>query len=116
MSEDIEPTNSEILNAINEFANKVETRFSGVDKRLYGIEQVESGLGEIKTEAFILKNTLDAKFTELWADIMSVIKKEDKKIKELGKAVKESDGISGKEYQRIFSMEPFPEVFPRAVE
>ena len=93
-----EPTNKEILGAINKFADKTEKRFGGLEDRMGKLEEdvgelksdvgeLKSDVGELKSE-MVTKDYLDEKLFDLRGDIISVVKKEDVKMGRLVEILK----------------------------
>jgi len=113
-----EPTNKEILGAINKFADKTEKRFSGLENRMGGLENrmggLEKDMGEMKTE-MVTKDYLDEKLFDLRGDIISVVKKEDVKMGKLVEILTEKKVITTKDAQAVLAMEPFAKLFPQSV-
>lgn len=74
-----EPTNKEILEAINAFSGETDKRFDGIDGRLDGID------GRLtKVEAtMVTKDYLDDKLSDLRGDLVVLMRKEDMKVKKL---------------------------------
>jgi len=109
-----ETTNKEILNAILKFAGKTEKRFGGLENRMGGFEdkmyRLEEIVGEIKTD-MLTKDYIDEKMFDWRGDIMSVIKKEDNKLRELANILKKKGAISKIDFEHVFSMDPFSQIF-----
>ena len=93
-----EPTNTEILHAINDFADHVEKRFDGVESRL---DKVESTM--------VTKDYLDDKLADLRGDLVVLMRKEDKKVMALIDILKERKLITDDDVKKIMAMEPFPQ-------
>ncbi|MFH0794292.1 MAG: hypothetical protein V2A74_09710 [bacterium] len=108
-----EPTNNEILEAINEFSTKVDGRFDKVDERL-GI--VEKDVSSLKTDVGYLKSNmvtkdhLDEKLTELKGEIILIIRKEDLKLTSLVELLRKNEAVTTDGQRQILSMEPFPQL------
>ncbi len=94
-----EPTNSEILEAINSFANKTEQRF----------QNIESDLSTVKS-TMVTKDYLDDKLTDLRGDLVVMLRKEDTKLKTLMDILKNKKLISEEEIKTVNALEPFPQL------
>ncbi len=119
---------NELESSINEFANKTERRFIGIEtniKEMKGeigemkgeIGEMKGEIGEMKGEIgnlkmdMLTKDYLDERLFDLRGDIISVIKGEDNKLKELAKILKEKGAISKADFEQVFSLAPFPQIF-----
>jgi hypothetical protein len=94
-----EPTNTEILVAINDFANKNEERLSGIEKNLR----------EIKS-TMVTKDYLDERLAVQKGDMITIIRKEDTKLIALIVKMVEKKLLSQNDAKEILSMEPFPDL------
>ena len=92
-----EPTNQDILSAINTFAQHTEERFTGIENRLFGVENklsgvenklsgveqrlsgVEQRLTTVET-TMVTKDYLDEKLGDLRGDMVVLMRKEDRKL------------------------------------
>jgi len=92
-----EPTNKEILDAINTYASGEEQRFN----------KLETELTAIKAN-MVTKEYLDDKLADLKGDIIVVIRKEDRKLAVLVDVLYERRVISDEDKKKILSLEPFP--------
>ena len=108
-----ETKKSEILEAINSFANDTEKRFDKVDQRF---DKVESDVSELKSDVgtlkdqMVTKDYLDDKLADLKGDLIILIKKEDKKLGELVEILREKNLLNDDDLKRILGMEPFPKI------
>lgn len=98
-----EPTNSDILEAINQFATHVEERFNGVEKRL---DRVESDMVYVKS-VMVTKDYLDDKLADLTSDLGMLIRKEDKKVNNFIRVVRQKKVISSQEAGSLLATGPF---------
>lgn len=87
-----ETTNSEILEAINEFSTKVDERFNKIEA------------------VMVTKDYLDEKLADLRGDLVVLIRKEDTKVKKLVDILLKRNIITESESKEIFTMEPFAQV------
>ena len=94
-----EPSNKEILEAINFFSTEVDKRFDKVDKRFNKIEST-----------MVTKDYLDDKLTDLRGDLVVLVRKEDFKVKKLVDILKKRNLLNDTEFNEIMSMEPFPQL------
>ena len=94
-----EPSNKEILEAINLFSTAIDKRFDKVDKRFNKIESV-----------MVTKDYLDDKLADLRGDLVVLLRKEDFKMKKLVDILKKRDLLNDIEFNEIMSMEPFPQL------
>lgn len=102
-----EPTNTDILEAINEFATKTEGRFN----------RIEQDVGAFKADVTTIKATmvdkdyLVRKLGSLKGDIILIMRKEDVKLRELVSILEEKHVLTKGEVQHILTMDPFPQLF-----
>lgn len=71
-SQNHEPTNAEILEAINDFSTRVEERFVGVEQHF---DRIEMTLFEIQKEIETIRHRLDS-FEQKWKEESDVYAKE----------------------------------------
>ncbi|MFA5318687.1 MAG: hypothetical protein WC323_04460 [Patescibacteria group bacterium] len=90
--ENQEPTNSEILEAINAFSSKNDER----------LQKIESTM--------VTKDYLDDKLTDLRGDLVVLVRKEDTKLKTLVSVLKNKNIISEEDVKTINALEPFPQL------
>lgn len=96
-----EPTNHEVLEAINDFSGNMDKRFNNL----------ESEVAFIKSE-MVTKDFLEDKLADLKGDIVILTRKEDTKVRELITILREKNILSDNDTKRILSMEPFPQLMP----
>ena len=101
-----ETSKNEILEAINEFSNRVDDKFDKVDERF---DKLEGRVGKIEA-TMVTKDYLDDKLADLRGDLVVLTRKEDGKVKELVKILQSKKVLNKSEVKRIFSMPPFPEL------
>jgi predicted nuclease with TOPRIM domain len=115
-----EPTNQEILEAINNFAghtegrfSKIEEKFDSIDKRFEKMDQrfdkIEKELVAVKSY-MVTKDYLDIKLADLRGDLVLLTRKEDTKLKTLVDVLCDKKVINEKDRKKIFKMEPFAEL------
>ncbi len=97
-----EPNNKEILEAINVFSSDNDKQLHSIKNKLQKIEN--------KTNALPTKDYLDEKLMNLRGDLIVLMRKEDTKLKELVKILKDKKVITTDEKKRVLSMEPFPQL------
>lgn len=91
-----EPTTTDILDAVQDFATSVDKQFDRVDRQF---ERVDKQLAEVKQDikeikaVMVTKDYLNEKLTDLRGDLTVLIRKEDNKVKD--------------DRKHIFSLEPF---------
>lgn len=89
---DKEPTNYEILEAINNYASKTDERFDRIESQM------------------VTKDYLDTKLADLRGDLVVLVRKEDTKMKKLVEVLERNKVISETDRNEILSMEPFPQL------
>jgi predicted nucleic acid-binding Zn-ribbon protein len=106
-----EPTNHEILEAINTFADNVETRFDSVDHRLDSVEHrldsVEHRLDSVEIN-MVTKEYLDDKLMDLKSDLVILMRKEDHKLNTLVDILFKKKLLTEQDKEQLTSLEPFP--------
>lgn len=99
-----EPTNQEILEAINSFANHNESRLQDIETRMGGLETRMGGL-EIKMSGLetrvVTKEYLDNKLADLKGDLVVLLRKEDTKVVSLIETLRSRQAISDEEAKHI---------------
>lgn len=95
-----ETSKNEILEAINEFSNKVDEKFVEVDKRF---DKIEANM--------VTKDYLDSKLSDLRGDLVVLTRKEDTKMLKLVEILKRRAIITEAEEKEILSMEPFAKLY-----
>lgn len=93
-----QPTNQDILTAINTFATDTEHRF----------QDLETDVEKIKSE-MVTKDYLDEKLSDLRGDLVVLVRKEDRKLTALVGVLKEKSVITPNEAQQVLMLEPFPQ-------
>jgi len=96
-----EPTNNEILEAVNNFSTKMDSE----------IGDIKSEIGTIKA-TMVTKDYLDDKLSDLRGDLVVLMRKEDTKLRTLVDVLKKRNIISNEDAQQILAMEPFPQLMP----
>ncbi|OGL66198.1 hypothetical protein A3B21_01910 [Candidatus Uhrbacteria bacterium RIFCSPLOWO2_01_FULL_47_24] len=91
-----EPTNAEILEAMNEFATKVDQQFV----------KINATLTTIPTQ-----DDMDKKLFNTKGDIILTVRKEDVKLRTLVEILREKKVLTDPDIKRILSLEPFPQLF-----
>lgn len=105
---------NEILEAINEFSNKVDEKFVKIDEKFVKIDEkfIEVGKRFDKIEAtMVTKDYLDNKLADLRGDLVVLTRKEDTKVGRLIEILKKHKIISEDETKEILSLEPFAKLF-----
>jgi len=96
MEKDDEPKNSEILSAINQFADHVEKN----------LKEIKNELGEVKSQ-MVTKDYLDNKLVDLRGDLVVLVRKEDSKVKVLVETLQKKKILNDADVKKIIGMEPF---------
>ncbi|PIT94093.1 hypothetical protein COU00_00755 [Candidatus Falkowbacteria bacterium CG10_big_fil_rev_8_21_14_0_10_43_11] len=105
--ENQEPTNGEILEAINNFANNNEQRLQSIETDI-----VELNQGAAKIEAtMVTKDYLDDKLSDLKGDLIVVMRKEDAKLQALVDVLQKRHVITDEDVKNILSLQPFPQIY-----
>ena len=95
-----ETSKNEILEAINEFSNRVDEKFVKVDERL---DKIKSTM--------VTKDYLDDKLADLRGDLVVLMRKEDTKMIKLVEILKRRAIITEAEEKEILSMEQFAKLY-----
>lgn len=110
---DKEPTNFEILQAINDYATKNDQRWDENNRRWEQNdkrwENNEGRLSRIES-LMVTKDYLDDKLSDLKGDLVIIMRKEDAKLQALIDVLQKRNLISGEEARLILSMQPFPKL------
>jgi predicted nucleic acid-binding Zn-ribbon protein len=116
-----EPTNTEMLEAIQLFSTQIDKRFDRIEMRLDGFEQrldgLEQRLEKIEKDivyiksVMVTKDHLDDKLADIRGDMVVLIRKEDKKMTALIKILQKKKVLTTQETKQILTMEPFPITF-----
>ncbi len=108
-----EPTNFEILQAINDYAGKNDGQWAKNEERWAKNEERwaknEERLNRIEA-TMVTKDYLDDKLADLKGDLIVLMRKEDAKLKALIEILQRRHVISGDEAKGILSMQPFPQL------
>ncbi|PJB15449.1 hypothetical protein CO116_03705 [Candidatus Falkowbacteria bacterium CG_4_9_14_3_um_filter_38_19] len=102
-----ETSKNEILEAINEFSNRVDDKFDKVDERF---DKLEGRVGKIEA-TMVTKDYLDDKLADLRGDLVVLMRKEDTKMIKLVEILKRRAVITEAEEKEILSMEPFAKLY-----
>ena len=109
-----ETSKNEILEAINEFSNRVDDKFDKVDERFDKVDKrfdnLEGRVGKIEA-TMVTKDYLDEKLADLRGDLVVLMRKEDTKVVKLIEILKRRKVITEIEEKEILSMEPFAKLF-----
>lgn len=133
-----EPTNTEILEAVNRigtniqntdkhvgdvievinaFSTKVDEHFDTIEK---DIETLKGDVGTLKGDVASIKATLTTmptrddlseKLADTKGDIITTVRKEDTKLRTLVEVLREKNVLNDPDIKRILSLEPFPQLF-----
>ena len=101
-----EPSNKEILEAINFFSTDTDKRFNSIDERF---SDVDKHFSKIES-TMVTKDYLDDKLADLRGDLVVLLRKEDLKMKKLIEILKKRKFLNNSEFNEIMSMEPFPQL------
>lgn len=126
-----DPTNQEILEAVNSYASRIEHRLESVekcmdsmDKRMDSVDKrmdsmdkrmdsmdkrmaTKEDVGKLRSDMI---DFIDKKFFDLKGDLIVIIKKQDKKINELITILPSKNVLSDKEAKALLRLGPFPTV------
>lgn len=94
----------EILEAIGAFAEQVDHRFDGVEKRL---ERLETDSVSMKSQ-MVTKSYLDDRLADLKGDLVSLLRKEDQKVNRLVGVLAKKGALTLFETRDVLSFKPFP--------
>jgi hypothetical protein len=97
-------TTNELLEAINQFSGHMDVRLDGVEKRL---GRMESRMDEAEA-TMVTKDYLDDKLYSLKGDLITIAKREDKKVTALIELLIDKKLIAKKEANKILAFELFP--------
>jgi len=119
-----EPTNQDILDVLQAFAGSVDHRFESIEQRFEKIDQrfekidlrfnkidqrfdkIESNVSTIKA-TMVTKEYLDDKMFDLRGDLVSLVRKEDRKLAAVVDELVKRDVFDDATAHRIFELEPF---------
>ena len=102
-----ETSKNEILEAINEFSNRVDDKFDKVDERF---DKLEGRVGKIEA-TMVTKDYLDDKLVDLRGDLVVLMRKEVTNMIKLVEILKRRAVITEAEEKEILSMEPFAKLY-----
>ena len=112
-----DPTNQDILDAINDFASHVDGELSGLKSDVSGLKTNVSGLksdvsclkSDIATikATMVTKSYLDDKLADLRGDLVSLVRKEDDKVNALIKVAVDEGVVSRDAAQEVLVKGPF---------
>lgn len=106
-----QPTNQELLEAINTSFGDVESRLNHLESHMATKEDLKAfatkeDLG--KMELNILDG-VDRKLTDLKGDMVVMMRDEDHKVDELIKVLHEKNVLNERESERLLKLRPFPQ-------
>lgn len=114
---DNQPTNQEILEAINDFASHVEGEFSGVKSEISEIKSFMVTKDKLRVEFAKLEtrmvskgfflDTLNEKFADFRGELVTLLRKGDNKLGALAGKLLKHKVLPTKAVQEILAMEPF---------
>ncbi len=107
MTMDKEPTNYEILEAVNKFATHTEEQFQEIKSEIGGMKSEIGGMKAL----MVTKDYLDEKIFTMRGDIIAVIKQEDVKYQTLINIMRKRELISFEDEKAILSQPPFPKLY-----
>jgi len=91
-----QPSNQEILEAINTFSTSVDERFNKIDERFNKIENT-----------MVTKDYLNEKMADLRGDLVVLVRKEDMKLAATLDLLIEKQLISREDAMKVLKLEPF---------
>ena len=94
-----EPTISDVLDAVNKFANNVEQRFNGVESDIKDMKRTLTTL--------VTRDYLDEKLGDLRGDMVVLMRKEDSKLRQLVNILHEKNLLDDQDVKRLVTMDPF---------
>ncbi|MEK7103317.1 MAG: hypothetical protein AAB870_03145 [Patescibacteria group bacterium] len=97
-----EPTNQDILEAINAYAAATDQRFDGIDQRL---DKMDTRLTKVESQ-MVTKEYLDDKLADLRGDILTVIRKEDRRVSQLIDFLFDKKVLSDNEVKTLGELQP----------
>jgi len=123
MQNNSEPTNQDILEAINSYATntdrrleRIEGRLDGIDGRLDKVEgrldgidgrldKVEGRLTRVESQ-MVTKEYLDDKLADLKGDILTILRKEDRRVTALVEIMQKKNILNAEEVKYLETMQP----------
>src|SRR3989338_237606 len=94
-SKNHEPTNMDILQAINDFATHVEHRFQRLENRIAKVEAT-----------MVTKDYLDQRLFDLKTDTMTVVRREDQRFTTLVDVLYNRKILTSQDVEHVMSIEP----------
>lgn len=109
-----EPTNYEILKAVNKFATHTEQQFQVVKSEMGEMKPdiggIKADIGKIKAN-MVTKDYLDDKLADLRGDLVVLMRKEDIKIRALVEILRQKNILTKEEEKKVLTMQPFPRLY-----
>jgi len=102
MSNGSEPTNQDILEAINSYATNTDRQLERIEGRLDG---VESRLTRVESQ-MVTKEYLDDKLADLKGDILTILRKEDRRVTALVEIMQKKNLLNAEEVKYLETMQP----------
>jgi len=113
-------TTKDLLNIVKNGFDSMDERFNSMDKRFNSMDErfnrVDGRLDNLEKETtrmrsvMVTKDYLDDKLSDLKGDLTILMRKEDTKLKTLVEILRTKKIINEKDKDKIFSLEPFPEL------
>ncbi|MEA1963245.1 MAG: hypothetical protein U9M94_03345 [Patescibacteria group bacterium] len=97
---------NERFNSMDKRFNSMDEKFNKVDERLGSLEKETTRIISV----MVTKDYLDDKLSDLKGDLVILMRKEDVKLKTLVKILHAKKIINENDKNKIFSLEPFPEL------
>ena len=110
----IENTNTEILQAVNSYATQNDQRLHAIES---DIGSMKSDIGSMKSDIgsmkalMVTKDYLDDKLADLKGDLVVLMRKEDAKLTALVDVLQKRKVISSEDAKAILSLQPFPQLY-----
>ncbi|HLD17901.1 MAG TPA: hypothetical protein VJB99_02380 [Patescibacteria group bacterium] len=110
-----EPTNGDILEAINAFADATEQRFEGIETRLARVESTMTTKEDLKQCAtkedlrkteHNLRDYTDRRFEDFQVNVIGLVRKEDAQVTTLVDVLKHRKVLTPSDAQRVLSTRP----------
>lgn len=122
-TQETQPTNAEILDAINEYASRIEGDISSLKSDVGSLKDdvgslkgdmssLKTDMSSLKSEVIamkalmVTKDYLDDKLADLRGDILTVIRKEDRRVTTLVEILQEKNVLSRDEALKLQAMQP----------
>jgi hypothetical protein len=120
----LEPTNSQILEAVHSLSGSVDKRFATTDSRadeileaiqMYStsadvqLRDIRGQIGDIRGQLtnFVTKDYLDDRLSDLRGDLVVLTRKEDTKLHALVDILHDKRAIDDNDVRRVERLEPF---------